>query len=83
VFARGRRGGAAFAASVGVFAAGYAGLVASIWPYIAPFGYTIAAAAADAGVLRGALLGALCALPALVLISAWSVRRARPPAARR
>jgi cytochrome d ubiquinol oxidase subunit II len=79
-FARAGKGIGAFASSVGVFAAGYAGLVVSVWPYIVPFGFTIENAAADDATLRGVLIAALCAAVPLMLISALAGRRARAAA---
>jgi cytochrome bd ubiquinol oxidase subunit II len=58
-----------YAAAVGLFAAGYLGLAASLWPYILPFAYDASSAAAADNALALLLAGAA---PLLALILGYT-----------
>ena len=71
IIAQGRRGAdaSAFVLTIITFAAGFAGLIASVWPYVVPFGFTIERAAAGDADLARALLRLGCAAPILMVVS--------------
>jgi cytochrome d ubiquinol oxidase subunit II len=81
--ARAGRSSLAFTGAAVAIVAGYGGLIASVWPYVVPYGFTAAQSAADMHELRMTLLWAVAGAPALILFSilsydAWRVHMGRP-----
>ena len=66
-----------FLGGLAALMAGYAGLAASVWPFVVPYGFSAAQSAADVHELRLCLLWTAALAPGLTIFSALAFKRAR------
>ncbi|MDZ4777291.1 MAG: cytochrome d ubiquinol oxidase subunit II [Alphaproteobacteria bacterium] len=64
-----------FLGGLAALLAGYAGLAASVWPLVVPYGYSAAQSVGDINDLRVCLLWTAASIPCLIILTAFTFKR--------